>query len=61
MRKTLIKEYAKLLVRSGLALRKGQTVIIQANVDQEDFVALVCDECYKAGAKKSSSNGLPKK
>ena len=52
MRKTLIKEYAKLLVRSGLALRKGQTVIIQANVDQEDFVALVCDECYKAGAKK---------
>ena len=52
MRKTLIKEYAKLLVRTGLVVHKGQTVVIQANVDQEDFVALVCDECYKAGAKK---------
>ncbi len=52
MRKNLIKEYAKLLVRTGLVVHKGQTVIVQANVDQEDFVALVCDECYKAGAKK---------
>ena len=52
MRKTLIKEYAKLLVRTGLVVHKGQTVVIQANVDQEDFVALVSEECYKAGAKK---------
>ena len=52
MRKTYIKEYAKLLVRTGLALHKGQTVIVQANVDQEDFVALVSEECYKAGARK---------
>lgn len=52
MRKTIIKDYAKLLVKTGLALRKGQTVIVEANVDQEDFVSLVVDECYKAGAKK---------
>ena len=52
MRKTYLKEYAKLLVVSGLALKKGQYVIIQANCDQENFVALVVEECYKAGAKK---------
>ena len=52
MKKTYLKEYAKLLVVSGLALKKGQYVIIQANCDQENFVALVVEECYKAGAKK---------
>jgi aminopeptidase len=52
MRKTIIKEYAKLLVKTGLAIHQGQTVIVEANVDQEDFVSLVVDECYKAGAKK---------
>lgn len=52
MKKTLIKEYAKLLVRSGLALKKNQNVIIQANCDQEEFVSLVVKECYEAGAKR---------
>ena len=50
MKKTILKKYAELIVRSGLALRKGQPVIITANLDQEDFVSLVVEECYKAGA-----------
>ena len=52
MKKTLIKKYAELLVRTGLHLKKNQNVIIQANCDQEEFVALVVKECYEAGAKR---------
>lgn len=51
MNKTIEKAYAKLIVTSGLALKKGQSVIIKANVDQEDFVSLVTKECYAQGAK----------
>lgn len=51
MNKTIEKAYAKLIVTRGLALKKGQSVIIKANVDQEDFVSLVTKECYAQGAK----------
>ena len=66
MKKTLIKKYAELLVRTGLHLKKNQNVIIQANCDQEEFVALVVKECYEAGAKRvlilwSSQNFVKKK
>ncbi len=51
MKKATIKKYAKLIVRVGANVQKGQTVNIYASVDQADFVALVMDEAYKAGAK----------
>jgi len=51
MKKNIIKKYAELIVRSGIALKKGQSVSITANVDQEEFTALVVEECYKRGAK----------
>ncbi len=50
MRKTQIKKYAKLLVKVGLNVKKGQTVFIAADLDQPEFVAMVVEECYKAGA-----------
>ena len=52
MKQALLKSYAKLIVRSGLALEKGQAVIIKANVDQEAFAAIVAKECYNAGASR---------
>lgn len=51
MKKTTIKKYAKLIVRIGANVQKGQSVVITCSVDQADFCALVADECYKAGAK----------
>ncbi len=51
-KKSTIKKYAKLIVRVGANVQKGQTVQVYANVDQADFAALVVDEAYKAGAKK---------
>ena len=52
MKQSLLKKYAALIARSGLAIKKGQTVIINASVENERFTAMVVDECYKAGAKK---------
>ena len=50
MRKTQLQKYAKLLARVGLNVKKGQTVFIAAALDQPDFVTMVVEECYKAGA-----------
>lgn len=52
MKKTVLKEYAKLLVRKGVALKKGQELSIYASCDQEAFVTEVVVQAYKAGAKK---------
>ncbi len=50
MRKAQLKKYAKLLAKVGLNVKKGQTVFIGADLDQPEFVAMVVEECYKAGA-----------
>ena len=34
MKKTVLREYAKLIVRSGVNLQKGQEVMIYAGLDQ---------------------------
>ncbi len=51
MRVSQLKKYAKLLAKMGLNVKKGQTVFIQAGLDQPEFVTMVVEECYKAGAK----------
>ena len=50
MRKTQLQKYAKLLARVGLNVKKGQTVFVAADLDQPEFVTMVVEECYKAGA-----------
>ena len=52
MKKSVLKKYAKLIATVGGNVKKGQEVIIQAELDCPDFVTMVVDECYKAGAKK---------
>ncbi len=44
------KSFAELIVRVGVNVREGQEVVINAELDQPDFVELVVEECYKAGA-----------
>ena len=50
MKKTVLREYAKLIVRVGANVQKGQNVIINAGLDQPEFVKMVVEEAYKAGA-----------
>lgn len=52
MKKTVLREYARLIAVVGAGLVKGDEVIIRAELDQPEFVAMLVDECYKAGAKK---------
>ena len=51
MKKTVLREYAKLIVRCGVNVQKGQEVIIYAELDQPEFVQMVVEEAYKAKAK----------
>ena len=52
MQKTRLKQYARLIARMGCNVQKGQDVFLEAEVDQPEFVAMVTDELYKAGARK---------
>jgi len=51
MKKTVLREYAKLIVRCGVNVQKGQEVVINADLDQPEFVQMVVEEAYKAKAK----------
>ena len=48
----LLQKYARLIVRTGANVQKGQIVQLVVSVEQHAFAALVIEECYKAGAKK---------
>lgn len=50
MKKTVLREYARLLVKSGIAVKKGDIVIVNAGLDQPEFVKMVVEECYRAKA-----------
>ena len=52
MKKTVLREYARLIVRCGVNVQKGQEVLIYADLDQPEFVQMVVEEAYKAKAKK---------
>ena len=56
MKKSILREYAKLIVRCGVNVQKGQEVLIFAGLDQPEFVAMVVDEAYKAKAGKVTVN-----
>ncbi len=51
MKKTVLREYARLIARTGLNIQKGQDVLIYADLDQPEFVKMVVEECYKAKAR----------
>ena len=48
----LKREYARLLVRSGINLKKGQRFAITCPVECADFARLCAEEAYEAGCKE---------
>lgn len=52
MKKTTLRSYAKLIAVSGVNIQKGQDVVIQCELDQPEFVKMLVEECYRAGARK---------
>lgn len=52
MKKSDLKKYAKLIVRVGANVKKGQEVWIYSNVSDEYFTKYVVEEAYKAKASR---------
>ena len=52
MQKKKLRAYAHLIARMGVNVKKGQDVVINAELDQPEFVCMLVDECYKCGARR---------
>ena len=52
MNKSKLRGYARLIAKCGLNVKKKQDVIVQTGLSQVDFVEIVVEELYKAGARK---------
>ena len=52
MKKSILRQYARLIATMGVNVQKGQNVTITASLDQPEFVKMVVEECYRAGARK---------
>ena len=50
MHKSKLRAYAHLIAVKGVNIQKKQPVIIEAELDQPEFIEILVDECYKAGA-----------
>ncbi len=51
IKKTTLRKYARLAVRTGANVQQGQGVVITAEVDQHEFAEMVAEEAYRAGAR----------
>ena len=45
MKKTVLRKYADLIARKGINVQKGQEVLVYAELDQPEFVAMVVEAC----------------
>ncbi len=52
MKKSLKRKYARLLIKSGVNIQKGQQLNIMTDVEAADFVEILAEEAYRAGAGK---------
>ena len=52
MKKSVLRAYARLIVRCGVNVQKGQDVLVYAGLDQPEFVQMVVEEAYKAKARE---------
>ena len=52
MKKSMLKKYAHLIAKVGGNVQKGQDVWVLANVDQEELVNFIVEDCYKLGARR---------
>lgn len=50
MKEAVLKKYARLLVEVGVALQKGQKLVVRGPVERADFLRLCVEAGYDAGA-----------
>ncbi len=56
MYKSILRKYARLAVKTGANVQKGQDVVVNIDVGQAEFCKYIVDEAYKAGARKVTVN-----
>ena len=50
MKNELIRKYARLIARVGANIEEGETVVIHSDVEIHEFITVLTEECYLAGA-----------
>ncbi len=50
-REETARAYARLIIRTGVNLQKGQLAILNAPIENAEFARMVLEEAYRAGAK----------
>lgn len=56
MKKSLLRKYARAIVRVGANVQKGQSVRVDIQTENDKLAVLIAEECYKAGASKVRTN-----
>ena len=46
-----IEDYARLVVRVGVAVREGQDVLVSGLIEQAPFLRAIAEDAYRAGAR----------
>lgn len=52
MQQELLKKYARLAVKTGVNIQKGQTLVVNSPIECAKFTRLVCEVAYDEGAKE---------
>ena len=52
MNQDTLKKYAHTLLKYGVNLQQGQTLVISVDVENKDFAVIVTEEAYELGAKE---------
>ena len=52
MQKDILRRYAQLIAKMGVNVQEGQDVVLNAGIEQPEFVEMVTEELYKLGARK---------
>jgi aminopeptidase len=51
MNRAMLENYARLIVKTGINIQKGQILVVSASVDSAQFVRKIAEIAYKEGAK----------
>ncbi len=52
MNQDKLREYARLLIQTGVNLQDKQTLVVSVDVEQKDFAVIITEEAYDLGAKE---------
>ena len=57
MKKTVLRKYAHLIAKCGVNVQKGQEVVVQAGLDQPEFVRMVVESATSWARRRSWWSG----